>query len=214
MRAPAPRRLLALTAGFLGLAVALPLALSAPASASTTRSHSKHHATMSQSGLAGLTTVTTAPGIAKALLSAGIAPLPVKPGTKFGVARLHPLKVSYGFPVTGGNPDLTGPSGDIFHSGGINFVSRTAKLEIGKFDIDLAAGKVYATEINHAPGRIAVLDLDLSGLQVKTTATRTVLTGITVKLDPAAAGALNATFGIALPTDGSLVFGTARVAIG
>ena len=59
-----------------------------------------------------------------------------------------------------------------------------------------------------------MLDLDLSGLQVKTTRHRTVLTGITVKLDPAAAGALNATFGLALPTDGSLVFGTARVAIG
>jgi hypothetical protein len=63
-------------------------------------------------------------------------------------------------------------------------------------------------------GPRVVLDLDLSGLQVKTTATRTVLTGITVKLDPAAAGALNATFGLALPTDGSLVFGTARVAVG
>src|SRR4051794_574071 len=202
MRAPAPRRLLTAAVAVLGLALALPLAVSGPASATTsTRLH-------------GLTTVTTAPGIAKALLGAGVAPLPVKPGTKFGVARVHPLKVSYGFPVTGGNPDLSGPSGDIFHSGGISFVSRTAKLEIGKFDIDLAAGKVFATEINHAPGRIAVLDLDLSGLQVKTTASRTVLTGITVKLDPAAAGALNATFGLALPTDGSLVFGTARVAIG
>ena len=140
MRAPAPRRLLALTAGFLGLVVALPLALSAPVSANTTQATGKHHAAKAHAGLRGLTPVTTAPGIAKALLGAGIAPLPVKPGTKFGVARLHPLKVSYGFPVTGGNPDLAGPSGNIFHSGGITFVSHTAKLEIGKFDIDLAAG--------------------------------------------------------------------------
>ena len=214
MRALAPRRTLTALGAFVAVAVALPLALSAPASA-TTRPASKHSAhSASSTRLHGLTTVTTAPGIAKALLGAGVAPLPVKPGTKFKVARVHPLKVSYGFPVTGGNPDLTGPSGDIFHSGGITFRSRTAKLEIGKFDIDLAAGKVFATEINHAPGRIAVLDLDLSGLQVKTTATRTVLTGITVRLDSAAAGALNATFGLALPTDGSLVFGTARVAIG
>jgi hypothetical protein len=216
MRAPAPRRLLTAAVAVLGLTVALPLAVSGPASASagSRAAHATGHASAAATGLRGLTTVTTAPGIAKALLGAGVAPLPVKPGTKFGVARPHPLKVSYGFPVTGGNPDLTGPSGDIFHSGGINFVSRTARLEIGRFDIDLAAGKVYATEINHAAGRIAVLDLNLSGLQVKTTAMRTVLTGITVKLDPAAAGALNATFGLALPTDGSLVFGTARVAIG
>jgi hypothetical protein len=215
MRAPAPRRLLTAAVALLGLTLVLPLALCGPASASTASRHSQSAtAAPASARLHGLTTVTTAPGIAKALLGGGVAPLPVKPGTKFGVARLHPLKVSYGFPVTGGNPDLTGPSGDILHSGGINFVSRTAQLEIGRFDIDLAAGKVYATEINHTPGRIAVLDLDLSGLQVKTTATRTVLTGITVKLDPAAAGALNATFGLALPTDGSLVFGTARVAIG
>ena len=217
MRPPASRRLLTAAAAFLGLAVALPLALSAPASASTsTHRHASAHSAHSSTstGLHGLTTVTTAPGIAKALLGAGVAPLPVKPGTRFSVARVHPLKVSYGFPVTGGNPDLAGPSGDIFHSGGITFRSRTASLEIGRFDIDLAAGKVFATEINHAPGRIAVLDLDLSGLQVKTTATRTVLTGITVRLDSAAAGALNATFGLALPADGSLVFGTARVAIG
>jgi hypothetical protein len=212
MRALAPRRTLTALGAFAALAVALPLALSAPASASTSSRPASAQATSTR--LHGLTTVTTAPGIAQALLGAGVAPLPVKPGTRFAVARLHPLKVSYGFPVTGGDPDLTGPSGDILHRGGIRFVSRTASLEIGRFDIDLAAGKVFATEINHAPGRIAVLDLDLSGLQVKTTATRTVLTGITVRLDPAAAGALNATFGLALPTDGSLVFGTARVAIG
>jgi hypothetical protein len=41
----------------------------------------------------------------------------------------------------------------------------------------------------------------------------TVLSGITVRLDPAAAGALNSTFGVSLPTDGSLVFGTARVVL-
>jgi hypothetical protein len=38
-----------------------------------------------------------------------------------------------------------------------------------------------------------------------------VLSGITLRLDPVAAQALDKTFGINLPTDGSLVFGTARV---
>ena len=56
-----------------------------------------------------------------------------------------------------------------------------------------------------------MLDLDLSKLTVSHSGRDTVLSGIVAKLDPAAAGALNSTFGIALPTDGSLTFGTARV---
>ena len=39
------------------------------------------------------------------------------------------------------------------------------------------------------------------------------LSGITLRLDPVAARALNATFGLKLPTDGSLTFGHAQVAI-
>ena len=81
------------------------------------------------------------------------------------------------------------------------------------FDIDLAAGKVFATQINGAAGRVAILDLDLSKLVVKSEFGATVLTNITVRLDPAAAGALNSTFGLALPTDGSLVFGSAVVTL-
>ena len=67
--------------------------------------------------------------------------------------------------------------------------------------------------MNFAAGRIPVLDVDLSHLAVSTVGGRTVLSGITLRLDPVAAHALNATFGLALPTDGSLVFGHARVAI-
>jgi hypothetical protein len=207
MRARTPRRLLTAAIAAVGLALALPLAVAGPASAT-----SGHRSSTEAARLAGRTTVTTAPGIATALLKAGVVPLPV-PGTRFGVASAHPLQLSYGFPITGGNPDLAGPSGHIRHSGGIVFVSRKARLEIGKFDIDLAAGKVFATEVNHRPARIAVLDLDLSGLQVGTPGHRTVLTGIKVRLDPAAAGALNATFHLNLPTDGSLVFGRARVSL-
>ena len=111
------------------------------------------------------------------------------------------------------NPDLAGPSGDILHSGGIYFTSLSKHLEIGRFDIDLAAGKIYATEINFKPGRIAVLDLDLSKLTVGSRNGATVLSGIILRLDPAAAGALNATVGLALPTNGSLTFGTAVVTL-
>jgi hypothetical protein len=162
----------------------------------------------------GATTVTTAPGIATTLLRAGIAPLPVLPNTGVGLSLRNGLQVSYTFPITSSTADLATASGDIRHAGGIYFLSRRAHLEIGRFDIDLAAGKVFATEVNFAAARIPVLDLDLSGLTVSTRSDgATVLSGITVRLDPAAAGALNSTFGVSLPEDGSLVFGTARVVL-
>ncbi len=170
-------------------------------------------AAVTATSLRGVTQVTTAPGIAGTLIGAKILPLPVPP-TSFGLRLAGGLAVSYGFPITGGNPNLSGPSGDIRHSGGIDFVStRGRHLEIGKFDISLSDGIVYATEVNFAPQRIPVLDLDLSGLSVSKSRDATVLSGIKVRLDKVAAGALNATFGIALPTDGSLVFGSAKVTL-
>ncbi|MGL1489085.1 hypothetical protein ACSTJG_24965, partial [Vibrio parahaemolyticus] len=47
----------------------------------------------------GTTTVTTAPGIATTLLSAGIVPLP-QTGTSVGISFGGGLRVSYGFPIT------------------------------------------------------------------------------------------------------------------
>ncbi len=192
-----------ITVAVLGTVLAGLVAASAPATA----------ATASKSTLRGNTALTTAPGIANALIRGGVLPLPA-PGTGFGLKIIGGLATSYRFPITGGNPSLVGPKGNIFHSGGINFVSVRGKhLEIGKFDIDLAAGKIYANQVNFAPGRIPVLDLDLSKLKVKTSYGATVLSGISTKLDPAAASALNATFGLKLPTDGSLVFGSAVVTL-
>ena len=186
-----------------GLLLVGTLATAGPASATVARGSATLH---------GTTSVTTAPGIAAALLQGGVLPLPA-PGTGFGIGVRSGLNVTYRFPITGGNPNLAGPSGDILHSGGIDFIGRGKQLEIGKFDIDLTAGKIYADQVNFAAGRIPVLDLDLSGLAVTSPSGSTVLSGISVKLDPAAAGALNSTFGLGLPTDGSLVFGTAVVTL-
>ena len=203
-------RVLATSLG-LGLAATVALAPAVDARPSAPR-HVLHHHIAAYSAL-GATTVTTAPGIATTLLKAGILPLPVA-RTGVGVSLRNGLQVSYKFPITANTADLATGTGDIRHAGGIWFVSRHANLEVGRFDIDLGAGKVYATEVNFAPGRVALLDLDLSGLHVGTDARgSTVLTGITVRLDAEAATALNATFGIGLPTDGSLVFGTAKVVL-
>lgn len=161
----------------------------------------------------GTTKVTTAPGIAVTLLKAGIAPLPQLPRTGFGVSFTRGLQVTYGFPITGSTADLAKGTGDITHAGGITFVSRKAQLAIGNFDIDLKAGKIFATKVNGAAARVPILDLDLSTLKVTTRNGDTVLSGIGLDLDPVAASVLNKTFGIALPTDGSLRFGSGQVTL-
>jgi hypothetical protein len=167
----------------------------------------------SGSSLHGTTAVTTARGIAGTLVGLGVIPLPVQPAT-VRPGFEHGFTLTYGFPVTGGNPDLEKGTGHVFHSGGINFVGLSgATLEIGKFDIDLAAGKIFAREVNFEKNRIPVLDLDLSKLRVSMRHGATVLSGIGLKLDPVAADALNATFDIDLPNDGSLLFGKAKVTL-
>lgn len=184
----------------LGFAMA-PAASAAPRTASATTAKTL-----------GTTTVTTAPGVAEALLKSGIVPLPA-PGTTFGVKYRNGVLVSYGFPITGSTADLTAGTGDITHSGGIVFVGKGKTLAVQDFDIDLAAGKVFATTVNGAAARVPLLDLDLAKVRVGMVGTTTVVSGVGLELDPVAAGVLNSTFGSTLPTDGSLVFGTATIRI-
>jgi hypothetical protein len=164
--------------------------------------------------LRGTTSVTTAPGIVTALVGKGVLPLPVAPKTGFalGLSRGAPV-ATYRFPIYRGNPDLSGPSGDILHPGGIYFLGAGGKhLSIRTFDIDLAAGKVFANRVNGAKAHVAILDLDLSGLSVIKKNGATVLSGIKVTLDAQAATALNATFsGLNLPS--GLAFGSAQVVV-
>lgn len=195
----------------LGLAVAglaafvAPTAVAADDSAAATTGHPL--------AIKGLTTVTTAPGIAGVLVDAGVIPLPVAPSTVESSDGSMGLVLSYGFKITGGNPDFDDPAGKVRHSGGLNFVaSDGTALEVGKFEIDLKAGKIFAQEINGDKGTIALLDLDLSKARITMPHERVIVSNIGLYLDPAAAEALNATFGLGLPTDGSLLFGKGRVA--
>lgn len=203
-----------LLAGMIGLGLAATVAVAPGATAAPTAARHLPAARAAASTALGTTTVTTAPGIATTLLSAGIVPLPLLPRTGVKLIFGDSIRVAYSFPITSSTADLASATGDILHAGGISFVSAKAQLTVSRFDISLADGKVYATRVNGAAAKVALLDLDLSKLKVTTTSTgATELSRIGVNLDPAAAGALNATFGTALPTDGSLVFGTARVTL-
>jgi hypothetical protein len=168
--------------------------------------------TATRGSLHGTTAVTTAPGIATAMLSKGVVPLPL-PKTGFSLNFAGGLTVTYSFPITGGNPSLSPVGGDIFHAGGIYFVSLRNRLAISDFDIDLAAGKVFATKVNFARQRVPILDLNLAGLKISTKGGATVLSGIRLYLDPVAANVLNSTFHLGLPADGSVLFGSAKVTL-
>lgn len=180
-------------------------ALAAPADA-VTPAHT-------DSGLHGYTEVVTAPGIASTLVGAGVVPLPVKT-TRYGVSGSGAdAQATYRFAIRGGNPNLSVPKGDIYHRGGIDFASVSAQLAVTGFDINLKAGKIYATSVGYKHAKVALLDLDLSGAQITKHNGRTTIADVGLKLDPVAAGVLNQTFGLDLPTDGSLVFGTGTVVV-
>lgn len=195
----------------LGLAVAGGVALVAPTAVAADDSAA---ATSQSLAVKGRTTVTTAPGIAGTLFDAGVVALPVAPSTVESSDGAKGLMLSYGFKITGGNPDFDDVTGNVRHSGGLNFVAADGTaLEVGKFDIDLDAGTIFAKEVNGDKATIALLDLDLSKARVTMPHDRVIVSNVRLSLAPAAAEALNATFGLGLPTDGSLYFGKAKVAV-
>jgi hypothetical protein len=88
----------------------------------------------------GRTTVTTAPGIAAALLGNGIIPLAIPPATEGVHVGKSGLAVRFAFPVTGGQVSLQPLAGQIRHSGGILFlgVKNGSKIAVSDFVISLA----------------------------------------------------------------------------
>src|SRR5690349_21052127 len=88
----------------------------------------------------GVTAVTTAPGIAPALLKNGIVPLATSPGTESVLFRKSGPAARFTFPVTGGSVTLSPLGGKINHAGGILFANlRNGKtIGVSRFTINLA----------------------------------------------------------------------------
>jgi hypothetical protein len=170
----------------------------------------------------GRTAVTTQPGIAKALVNAGVLPYSVSPGRTDKV-RLYPASVTYSFPITG----LTGGTfagnipNEITHAGGIAFVklgSFSKRIVVSDFTIDLNGGKAVGQEdspqligtVKDGPGgvpdgaRVALFDIDLSNAKIDSKDVQ--VTGAALKLTGVAAGALNAELGTSLFSKGLNVF--------
>ena len=158
------------------------------------------------------TTLTTDPGTTSALFGAGIIPLPIAPSSVTPTSDA----ARYAFPVTGGKVDAKTLAGYIRHSGGILLAQRDGMgwkaLSLARFGIHITAAP-YLTAVVNGGDRLAIADLDLGSAQIKkfTKGGRAFVSikNVGVTLNATAMGALNATFGTALPDNVKL--GTAAV---
>ena len=158
----------------------------------------------------GATAVTTAPGIAAALLNNGIVPLATWPGSQSVQADKSGPAVRFAFPVTGGRVSLSPLGGQVYHRGGILFVNAKngKQVEVSRFTIDLAHADLTGIVNGNPKARVPLFRLDLS--HAKLAAGKHIVTarGIGLKLTSAAAKALNAALGTKLFSAG-LSLGTA-----
>ena len=158
----------------------------------------------------GSTAVTTAPGIAPALLKNGIVPRAIAPGRESVLSLNSGPAVRFTFPVTGGKVTLKPLGGTIGHRGGIVFTNKKngKKIEVSRFTIDLGHADLTGIVNGNPQARVPLFRLDLS--HAKLAAGKHVVTakGIGVKLTSAAAKALNAALGTKL-FSGGLKLGTA-----
>lgn len=201
---PAPRRI---TAGVLALAATALLAwflvaTPARAQASTVR-------------LVGVrTALTTDPATTTLLFGAGIIPLPVWPTP----ITLTTHAARYSFPVTGGAVDATTLAGNIRHSGGIALVRRNGtgweSLSLTRFIITISKHPHLSAIVNGGK-RVSIAGLDLGKAKIvrvtKHGHAYVSVSNVTVNLNAAAVGAINATFGTSLTAPVDL--GTANVLV-
>jgi len=160
------------------------------------------------------TTLTTDPGTTSALFGAGIIPLPMAPSS---IAPTSDA-ARYTFPVTGGRVDANTLAGTIRHSGGILLAQRDGMgwkaLSLARFAINIT-GAPNLTAVVNGGDRLAIADLDLGSAQIKkfTKGGRAFVSikNVGVTLNATAMGAVNSTFGTALPN--SVKLGTADVLV-
>jgi hypothetical protein len=154
----------------------------------------------------GMTTVTTGPGIAQALLGHGIVPIATAPGSE----SLHGTAVALSFPVTGGQVSLKPLGGCIDHQGGILFLNLTngKAIQVSTFVISLTHADLTGIVNGNPKMRVPVFTLSLAHAQLHVGPHTVTATGIGLSLTRTAASALDAALGTTLFTPG-LAVGTA-----
>jgi hypothetical protein len=190
------------------------LTLSAAAAAPAATAHqAAGHATRVQVR-GGHTTVTTAPGIAAALIGHHIIPSAIPPGTEHVRHTKSGVVVTFRFPVTGGHVSLNPLGGRIRHRGGILFSDpkNGKKIAVSNFTISLTH-QVLTGIVNGNPhARVPLFRLGLAHATLHAHRHWVTAHGIVLRLTKTAAKALDATFGTTLFKAG-LVIGTAATKI-
>ena len=162
----------------------------------------------------GTTAVTTAPGIASALIKHGIVPRATWPGSERVLAGKSGPAVRFTFPVTGGLVTLSPLGGNVYHGGGILFrnVNNGKKIEVSRFTIDLTHGDLTGIVNGNPKARVPLFRLDLSHARLAAGKHLVTARGIGLKLTGVAARALNAALGTRLFSAG-LELGTAKTVL-
>ena len=167
-----------------------------PVAATTAASASTSPAQVRLTG--GDTSVTTAPGIAGALLGHGIVPIATLPGTEGARVGSGGVAVRFTFPVTGGWLNAAKLRGTIWHKGGILFVAPATgkQIKVSNFVISVHQG-VLTAEVNGNPKvRVPLLRLSLAHATIPAGRHYVRISGIVLTLTGAAASALG---GVSMP---------------
>lgn len=130
-------------------------------------------------------------------MCAPVSPSSITPATK--AARST-------FAVTGGRVDAKTLAGNIRHSGGLLLAQREdlgrESLSLAKLTINVT-GNPNLTAVVNGERRLNIADLDLTDAKIRK--------NVGVTLNPTAMGAINGTFGVALPD--TVKLGTANVLV-
>lgn len=182
------------------------------AAAAAGPAHQAHAAGVRLRG--GHTTVVTGRGIAAALLSNGIVPLAVAPGSQTVRLPKSGPAAELSFPVTGGRVSLHPLGATIDHRGGILFVNtRNGKdIEVSNFIISLRHGDLTGIVNGNPKVRVVILRLHLAHVRLNVHRHAVTASRIGLTLSGTAAKALDAALGTSLFTPG-LALGTASTTV-
>ena len=98
----------------------------------------------------------------------------------------------------------------IRHSGGISLTKGATVVALTDFDIRLGSAPQLFASLNGGATKVAIIDLDLTGVTPAVSGRTITLDGVTAKLTQGAADALNGAFATTAFTAG-LVLGKAKV---
>lgn len=197
---------------YLAAAVAITglLAGSGTAASAATSQSARAQAAAAVHLRSGATAVTTAPGVAAALLANGVVPLATWPGSQSVQFPASGPAVRFTFPVAGGRVTLSPLGGTIDHRGGILFlnVKNGKKIKVSSFTINLTHADLTGIVNGNPQARVPLFRLDLSHARLAAGKHIVTAVGIGVTLTAVAAKALNAALGTKLFSAG-LKLGTA-----